>query len=143
MCLSCKDGGWLAVGPVEGKFFRQLLSKLGLDEGLADAQFDQGRWPELRAAITDVVASRTRDEWGAEFEGSDACAVPVMSLEEAANHPHARARGSFGRDTEDCTVPVPAPRFSGFDARSALQRPATAERVPADAFQWRQPRSKL
>lgn len=128
---------------MEGKFFRQLLRQLGVDEDWAAAQFDESRWEELRRTISDAVASRTRDDWAAVFEGSDACAVPVLTLAEAAAHPHARARGSFGEDTEQCAVPTPAPRFSGFDTRTALGRPASAEKVPAASFQWRQPRSKL
>ena len=75
----------------------------------------------MRAAIAAILATRTRDEWGALLEGSDACLAPVLSLTEAPRHPHAQARAAFA-DVGGVTQPAPAPRFS----RSVATAPKAA-----------------
>src|SRR5438067_4660348 len=106
-----KDEKFVAVGAIEPKFYRELLERLGLaGEALPD-QNDRGRWPTLRERFATVFRTRTRDEWCAVFDGSDACFAPVLNFREAAHHPHALARSAHvavGRVTQ----PAPAPRFS-------------------------------
>ncbi|MFJ4520812.1 CaiB/BaiF CoA transferase family protein [Streptomyces sp. NPDC088810] len=104
------DGRYMAVGALEGKFYEEFLHLLGLDD-LAPARKDWTRWGELRERIAAAFGSRTRDEWTAVFEGSDACVAPVLSLREAPHHPHLAARGTF-TDHGGITQPAPAPRFS-------------------------------
>ncbi|MEU0251897.1 CaiB/BaiF CoA-transferase family protein [Streptomyces sp. NPDC006184] len=104
------DGGHMAVGALEEKFYGEFLRLLGLD-GLASARTDPARWNELRERIAARFASRTRAEWTTVFEGSDACVAPVLSLREAPHHPHLAARGTF-TDHDGITQPAPAPRFS-------------------------------
>ncbi|MFF7371402.1 MULTISPECIES: CaiB/BaiF CoA transferase family protein [Streptomyces] len=104
------DGRYMAVGALEGKFYAEFLHLLGLDD-LASARKDWTRWGELRERIAAAFKSRTRDEWTAVFEGSDACVAPVLSLREAPAHPHLAARGTF-TDHGGITQPAPAPRFS-------------------------------
>ncbi|MFF5856935.1 CaiB/BaiF CoA transferase family protein [Streptomyces sp. NPDC012751] len=104
------DGRHMAVGALEGKFFAEFLHLLGLDD-LAPARTDLTRWDELRERIATAFKSRTRDEWTAVFEGSDACVAPVLSLREAPAHPHLAARGTF-TEHGGITQPAPAPRFS-------------------------------
>ncbi|WP_346164169.1 CaiB/BaiF CoA-transferase family protein [Streptomyces bangladeshensis] len=104
------DGRYMAVGALEGKFYAEFLRLLGLDD-LASARKDWTRWGELRERIAAAFKSRTRDEWTAVFEGSDACVAPVLSLREAPAHPHLAARGTF-TDHGGITQPAPAPRFS-------------------------------
>ncbi|MEV6840322.1 CaiB/BaiF CoA-transferase family protein [Streptomyces sp. NPDC051133] len=104
------DGGYMAVGALEGQFYEEFLRLLGLAD-LAPARADWTRWDELRAHIAARFKSRTRDEWTAVFEGSDACVAPVLSLREAPHHPHLAARGTF-TDHGGITQPAPAPRFS-------------------------------
>ncbi|MFJ4578026.1 CaiB/BaiF CoA transferase family protein [Streptomyces echinatus] len=104
------DGRYMAVGALEGKFYEEFLRLLGLD-GLASARTDWTRWGELRERIAAVFKSRTRDEWTAVFEDSDACVAPVLSLREAPHHPHLAARGTF-TGHGGITQPAPAPRFS-------------------------------
>lgn len=106
----CADGGHVAVGPVEARFYRQMLDKLGLDIASLPDQYDRDRWPELRARLAEVFATRSRDDWAVLFEGSDACVSPVLDMEEAARSSMAQARGMFCRD--GVTEPRPAPRFS-------------------------------
>jgi alpha-methylacyl-CoA racemase len=104
------DGRHMAVGALEGQFYDEFLDLLGIPE-LAPARADFTRWDELREAIAARFRSRTRDEWTAVFEGSDACVAPVLSLREAPHHPHLSARGTF-TDHGGLTQPAPAPRFS-------------------------------
>ncbi|MFI6455738.1 CaiB/BaiF CoA transferase family protein [Streptosporangium amethystogenes] len=104
------DGRHMAVGALEPKFYVELLTALGLDED-PRKQHDRSRWPELRARIATAFAGRSQAEWSAIFTGSDACVAPVMSLREAADHPHIRARGSIV-EHDGLLQPAPAPRFS-------------------------------
>ncbi|MGV9428764.1 CaiB/BaiF CoA transferase family protein [Streptomyces sp. NPDC003656] len=104
------DGGYMAVGALEARFYGEFLRLLGLD-GLETAHHDLTRWPELRERIAARFKSRTREEWTAVFADSDACVAPVLSLTEAPHHPHLAARGTF-TDHAGLTQPAPAPRFS-------------------------------
>ncbi|WP_416955363.1 CaiB/BaiF CoA transferase family protein [Streptomyces sp. Agncl-13] len=105
-----KDGRHVAVGALEAKFYRRLIELLKLDVD-PDLQHDRATWPELRRRLAERFAERTRDEWAALFEGTDACVAPVLGLAEAAAHPQLAARGSlFARD--GVVQPAAAPRFS-------------------------------
>ncbi|MEV8427437.1 CaiB/BaiF CoA transferase family protein [Streptomyces chartreusis] len=104
------DGRYMAVGALEPQFYDEFLRLLGVED-LASARKDFSRWGELRDAVAARFKSRTRDEWTAVFEGSDACVAPVLSLREAPRHPHLAARGTF-TDQGGITQPAPAPRFS-------------------------------
>ncbi|MFJ9175049.1 CaiB/BaiF CoA transferase family protein [Streptomyces sp. NPDC102360] len=104
------DGKHMAVGALEQRFYGEFAELLELGE-VADARGDLGRWDELRTAVAARFKERTRDEWAAVFEGSDACVAPVLSLGEAPHHPHLAARGTFV-DHGGLTQPAPAPRFS-------------------------------
>ncbi|GAA3537779.1 CaiB/BaiF CoA transferase family protein [Streptomyces osmaniensis] len=104
------DGRYMAVGALEPQFYDEFLRLLGVED-LASARKDFSRWGELRDTVAARFKSRTRDEWTAVFEGSDACVAPVLSLREAPRHPHLAARGTF-TDHGGITQPAPAPRFS-------------------------------
>ncbi|MFF7236493.1 CoA transferase [Streptomyces collinus] len=104
------DGGHMAVGALEARFYEEFLRLLGLDD-LVPARGDLNRWDELRERVAARFRSRTRAEWTAVFEGSDACVAPVLSLREAPHHPHLAARGTFTGHA-GITQPAPAPRFS-------------------------------
>ncbi|MEV7192876.1 CaiB/BaiF CoA-transferase family protein [Streptomyces sp. NPDC093510] len=104
------DGGYMAVGSLEQQFYDEFITLLGLAD-VAPARKDLARWDELREAIAARFRERTRDEWTAVFEESDACVAPVLSLREAPAHPHLAARGTFV-DHGGITQPAPAPRFS-------------------------------
>ncbi|WNO71149.1 CaiB/BaiF CoA-transferase family protein [Streptomyces sp. AM8-1-1] len=104
------DREYMAVGALEQQFYNEFVELLGIkDEAPARKDFD--RWDELRAAVAARFKTRTRAEWTAVFEGSDACVAPVLSLREAPAHPHLAARGTFV-DHSGLTQPAPAPRFS-------------------------------
>ena len=107
----CADGAYIAVGALEPQFYAELLAKTGLaDDGLPK-QMDRGGWPRLRARFTQLFRSKTREEWCALLEGTDACFAPVLTTDEAALHPHNKARGTYV-DIDGIIQPAPAPRFS-------------------------------
>ncbi len=124
---ACADGRYVAVGALEPRFYAALLEGLGLVGHALPAQLDQSRWPELRDRFTDVFASRSRDEWAAVFEGTDACVTPVLSFAEVATHPHAAARGTI-IELDGVPQAAPAPRFS----RTAPDRPTPPPQPGAD-----------
>jgi len=103
------DGGHVAVGALEPRFYARLLELLELSpEELP--QFDQERWPAFKARFAEVFRTRTRDEWAKLLEGEEACATAVLGLAEAAQHPHNRARGTFV-ELDGYVQPAAAPRF--------------------------------
>ncbi|MFJ2852506.1 CaiB/BaiF CoA transferase family protein [Streptomyces rubiginosohelvolus] len=127
------DGGHMAVGPLEGRFYAEFARLLGIADAFPD-RWDLARWDELRAAVTERFLTRTRAEWTEVFAGTDACVAPVLSLGEAPHHPHLAARSTFvehgGR-----TQPAPAPRFSAtpVSVRTGPALPgADTEAVAAD-----------
>ena len=105
------DGGHMAVGALELRFYAALLQGLDLDPDDLPDQHDRSGWPQLRQLFAGVFASRTREEWTDVFEATDACVTPVLHLSESADHPHNRHRRSFV-DVSGVTQPSPAPRFS-------------------------------
>ncbi len=106
-----RDGRYVAIGSIEPKFYAELLARLGLAGESLPAQHDRAGWPELRRRFAEVFRSKTRDEWCAVFEGSDACFAPVLTFSEARAHPHNVARGAFLAGGK-VPQPAPAPRFS-------------------------------
>jgi alpha-methylacyl-CoA racemase len=132
------DGKYMAVGALEPQFYAEFVELLGIEE-YADARKDLARWGELREAVAGRFKTRTRDEWTAVFEGSDACVAPVLSLREAPAHPHLAARGTF-TDHGGITQPAPAPRFS-LTRTSVRTGPALPGADTADvARDWDVPR---
>ncbi|WP_419710477.1 CaiB/BaiF CoA transferase family protein [Pseudomonas sp. NFX224] len=119
-----RDGQHMSIGPIESRFYAQMLEILGLAGADLPRQHDRAGWPRLREAFTAAFLSRTRAEWAEAFIDSDACVVPVLGLVEAAQHPHSVARGSF-IEVDGVVQPVPAPRFLGTPSaqpRTAPQR---------------------
>ncbi|WP_432586198.1 CaiB/BaiF CoA-transferase family protein [Streptomyces sp. HD1123-B1] len=104
------DGGYMAVGALEHKFYAEFTERLGI-AGQAPPREDFDAWATLRSVIAARFKERTREEWTAAFDGSDACVAPVLSLREAPAHPHLAARATF-TEHGGITQPAPAPRFS-------------------------------
>jgi alpha-methylacyl-CoA racemase len=107
---ACADGKYVAVGAIEPQFHAELLRRCGLDDPDFEAQLDRDRWPRLREKLEAVFRTRTRDEWCAILEGTDACFAPVLDWDEAPHHPHNVARGAF-LTIDEVVQPAPAPRF--------------------------------
>ncbi len=109
----CADGEYVTVVAIEPHFFAQLLQKMGLpaDAGGYEVQFDRSRWPALRETLARTFATQPRQYWCERLEGTDACFAPVLSLQEAPQHPHNRARQAF-IERHGVVQSAPAPRFS-------------------------------
>lgn len=107
----CSDGRWISVAPVEAKFYAELLSRMGIDPVQLGAQRDAAKWPEAKAVLAEKFRTKTRAEWIAILEGTDACFSPVLTFGEAAQHPHLKARQTFV-EVGGVVQPAPAPRFS-------------------------------
>lgn len=132
------DGRFIAVGALEPQFYAELLERTGLgrDDGEElPPQMDRTRWAETKERYATLFRSRTRDEWCALLEGTDACVAPVLSMAEAPSHPHNAARGTFL--TRDGIVqPAPAPRFSRTPAGLGRVPPAPGEHTTEVLVSW-------
>ena len=119
----------VAVGAIEPQFYAELLAGMGLADVDLPDQHDRERWPEVKERFAAVFATRTRDEWAATFEGTDACVTPVLAFGEVAAHPHVAARGTIV-ERDGIAQAAPAPRFS----RTAAEMPGPARAPePVDA----------
>ena len=108
----CSDGSYISIGSIEPQFYAELLRLTGLegDEEFAK-QMDSAGWPHLKERLTELFATKTRDEWCALMEHTDVCFAPVLTMSEAAAHPHNRERETFV-EFDGIVQPAPAPRFS-------------------------------
>jgi alpha-methylacyl-CoA racemase len=128
-----RDGKFVALAPIEPEFYAEFIDKLGLDRqrfaphGFRFGKLDASQWDDLKAEVARVIRTKTREEWCALLEGSDACFAPVLSLSEASEHPHNAARGTF-IDVAGVVQNAPAPRFS----RTAPPPPEPPRRAGAD-----------
>jgi alpha-methylacyl-CoA racemase len=125
---TCADGRYLAVGAIEPQFFAAFCEGLGIDPA-EFPQHDQASWPDQKARIAAIIATRTRDDWAAVFDGTDACVAPVLSLTEAPTHPHNVAREAFV-EVDGRAQPAPTPRFSR--TPGAVRRGAPAHGADTD-----------
>jgi alpha-methylacyl-CoA racemase len=110
-CYACADGRHVAVGAIEPQFYAELLRRLGAPEALGQNQYDSATWPERGRLLEQLFARRTRDEWCALLEGTDACFAPVLTYGESLAHPQMRARGTYV-ERGGLRQAAPAPRFS-------------------------------
>ena len=129
----CADGKHLSVGAIEPQFYALLRKIAGMADAAFDAQRDQAAWPDLQDKAAAIFATKTRDEWTRLLEGTDACVAPVLSLAEAPEHPHLRARGSFV-EVDGVRQPAPAPRFSR--TPSAIQASVANQDIAALLTDW-------
>src|SRR5690606_8024434 len=128
----CADGRYVSIGSIAPQFYAELLRLTGLEEAYAARgeelphQMDRARWPEMKERLAEIFLTRTRDEWCELMEGTDVCFAPVLSMDEAARHPHNVERGTF-TEVAGITQPSPAPRFD--------RTPGSIQRPPAHAGQ--------
>lgn len=113
---ACADGRFLTVGAIEPQFYRELLRRLGLEDVDPADQWQRELWPDLKARLRTLFASQPLAHWTGLLEGTDACYAPVLTLEEAAEHHHNRARGLYEHDPRGNIVVARALRFSGLSA---------------------------
>ncbi len=122
------DGLFVSIGSIEPQFYAELVRLTGLEEHLAAKgrelpyQMDREHWGWLTEELAEIFATRTRDEWCEIMEGTDVCFAPVLTMGEAAEHPHNVERGTFV-EFGGVTQPAPSPRFS--------RTPGEIQRVPS------------
>jgi len=119
----CSDGKWVSIGSIEPQFYALLLEKTGISDPAFKAQMDRGAWPDLKAKLAAVIATKTQSEWCALMEATDVCFAPVLDLDEAPKHAHNVSRQTFV-EVAGVTQPAPAPRFS--KTPGAIQGPPPA-----------------
>lgn len=130
----CRDGKYLAIGSIEPQFYALFLEQAGIADPEFAAQWDRAHWPALKEKLRAILMEKTRDEWCALLEGTDACVTPVLDMDEAPRHHHNRSRQTF-IEVGGVTQPAPAPRFS----RSVPDMPTapTASAAPASVLkEW-------
>ena len=106
----CADGRHVAVGALEPAFYEALLEVMDIRAGDLPPQMDRTQWPATKERFAEVFRTRSRDEWVARSEGTDACVAPVLAMSEVRDHPHNQARGTFV-EVAGVVQPGPAPRF--------------------------------
>jgi alpha-methylacyl-CoA racemase len=131
----CADGKYISVGSIEPQFHAFLIEQLGLDPAAFENRYDPATWSAGRALFAAAFAKRTRDEWCAILEGSDACFAPVLELDEAPGHPHMAARGIYV-EQDGVVQAVPAPRFSRTPGRIGAPPCGAGEGGEALLSEW-------
>ena len=110
--FECADGKYVSLGSIEPQFYAELMRLTGLEGDPEFAkQMDQSQWPHLKERLRDVMKGKTRDEWCELMEATDVCFAPVLTMSEAAAHPHNVERQTF-IEVGGVQQPAPAPRFS-------------------------------
>jgi alpha-methylacyl-CoA racemase len=118
-----KDGKYVSVGAIEPQFYAALLKGLGLEPASMPHQLDQSQWPATARKFAEIFATRTRDDWSASFDGTDACVAPVLGLDEVAQHPHNMVRHTFLTGAKGHAEPTPAPRLSRTPGQAGSSMP--------------------
>lgn len=136
------DGGFLAVGPLEGQFYAEMLQRMDIDPASAPSREDESQWPALRELLAARFAERTRNEWEKVFEGSDACVAPALSFTEAPRHPHLVARSTYV-ERDGLVQPAPAPRFSRTSSELPAPAPQRGEHAEAALRDWGVPKEDM
>jgi alpha-methylacyl-CoA racemase len=122
----CADGNFVSIGSIEPQFYAELLKHTNLEQVYADlgepmpTQMDKAKWPEMKAHLAAIFVTKSRDEWSALLEGTDICFAPVLTMDEAAQHPHNVHRKTFV-EVAGITQPAPSPRFDRTPGE--IQRP--------------------
>jgi alpha-methylacyl-CoA racemase len=131
----CADGRFVSVAAMMEPFLNVLLEKLGLDPREFPEPNSRKNWTLYRERLAAIFRTRPRDEWVAHFAGTDACVAPVLDLEEAPQHSHNRARGTFV-EHEGVIQPAPAPRFSRTSSTISRRPPANGENTDEALHDW-------
>jgi len=109
-CYECTDGGYMAVGCIEAKFFAEMIKLLNISPDTIENHFNVSRWADQTKILKAAFLTRSRDEWAEIFDGTDACVTPVLDYKEAAEHKHITARKGL-RNVDGLVQPSHAPLF--------------------------------
>ena len=116
------DGKFMSVGAIEERFYAELLKGLEIDPSTLPYQHDMVRWPEMRDRFAGVFKRKSREEWIAVFDGTDACVAPILDMDEVDNHGHNKQRDLLV-EVDGVSQPGPAPRLSR--TPGSVQKPGT------------------
>lgn len=109
-CYECADGREISLGSIEPQFYAELMERSGADPALAEGQMNPANWEGYKQKLAALFKTQPAAHWVELMEGTDVCFAPVLSIEEARDHPHLKARNSYvEHDGEWHTAP--APRF--------------------------------
>ena len=120
---------------MEPQFYAALLDLLGLTGQALPAQNERSTWPELRARFASIFLTRTRKEWEQAAAGRDACLAPVLSIEEAPQHPQMQARQVY-MPFDNLIHPSPAPRFSRTPSSVRRSTPSAGQHTLEVLKEW-------
>jgi alpha-methylacyl-CoA racemase len=129
------DAKFVCVGAIEAKFYAELTRLTGLDAEDLPGQGDRSSWPSMKERMAELFRTRTRDEWCALLEGTNACFAPVLGMTEAAEHPHNKERGTF-IEMSGVVQPGPAPRFSRTLAEVSGPPPRPGQHTDEALLDW-------
>lgn len=129
------DKRFIALGSVEAKFYALLRHQLGLEDAMFDRQMDQSAWPAQKEIIAEAISKKTQEEWCKIMEGTDICFAPVLTFEEAPNHPHNVARESFVV-IDGVTQPNVAPKFSRTPSEVQGSPPEIGQHTVSALLDW-------
>lgn len=87
-----RDGRLVACGALEQKFWMGFCAAVGLESTFANDFADPAA---TKAAVADLIAGKTAEEWQPIFKAADCCVSVVVPLEEAVRDPHFVGRGLF------------------------------------------------
>ena len=126
------DGKWVAIGSIEPQFYKALRDVMNLDGAEWDAQFAPAMWTRLKDELARRFRERSQADWVDAFNGHEACFAPVLGFDDAAAHPHNRARGTFV-EAGGVVQPAPAPRYSMSETVAPVMAgPAETDAILAD-----------
>ena len=117
----CADGKHMAVGALEGKFWKTACEVLGRPEWLK-RQWDAS----LRGELAELFATRPRDEWASLFAAVDCCITPILSPEEALANEQILARKMVVQE-DGLTQFAPPLKMSGFEFSIRQAAPKSGE----------------
>jgi len=137
-----KDDKYVVIAPIESRFFKVLLSELGLDDIDPADQNKRSKWSELQGRFEEVFKTRTRDEWCDQLEGTDACFTPILGMAESMEHPHNKARGTFVT-VGGIKQAAPAPRFSRTQSEISSAAGPASDDIKHTLEQWGASRKAL
>ena len=106
------DNKWISLGSIEQPFWVELVDLLQLEGSVITHRMERTYWPQITALIAEKIISKSRDHWEQLFAGTDVCFAPVLTMEEAPDHPHNVARGVY-QEVDGVVQPAPAPRYNG------------------------------
>ncbi len=130
-----KDAKFVSLGSLEPQFYAELLARTGLDAEALPAQMDPNGWDTLRTRFTDLFLTKTRAEWDELLLGTDACYAPVLTMSEAVNDAHIKARNTI-IERDGVPQPAPAPRFSRTEGEVQRSAPWPGQHTDEALSDW-------